>query len=166
MGRPKGSRNLNPKHGESWSGGATTRTPEYVAWINMLGRCTSPNYTGFALYGGRGIRVCERWLTSYSAFLADMGRRPTPAHSLDRVDADGNYEPGNCRWATESQQQRNRRNNRMITAFGQTKCLAEWSESTGIKRETIAVRIKSGHAPERALDPTPLRPGPRARKAA
>lgn len=90
-----------PMHGQS-------RTPEFRAWWDMRQRCLNPNVASYANYGGRGIRVCDRW-NDFSAFRADMGCRPSPAHSLDRIDNDGNYEPGNCRWATRSEQQRNKR---------------------------------------------------------
>jgi len=82
---------------------------EYYAWTSMTQRCTNPKRWNYKNYGGRGIVVCERWLKSFPDFLADMGRKPSPDLSLDRIDNEGNYEPSNCRWATKSQQQRNRR---------------------------------------------------------
>jgi hypothetical protein len=84
--------------------------PEYVAWTSMKNRCTNPKCARYEIYGGRGIEVCQRWMDSYEAFLADVGRRPGPEYSLDRYpNTDGNYEPGNVRWATRSQQSLNRR---------------------------------------------------------
>lgn len=75
----------------------------------MINRCTNERVPEFARYGARGISVCERWASSYENFLADMGRKPSPSHSIDRIDNDDNYEPGNCRWATAKQQRANRR---------------------------------------------------------
>lgn len=82
---------------------------EYSVWGNMVRRCGSPKATGFQYYGGRGIKVCERWRRSFKAFLADMGPRPSRRHSIDRINVDGHYEPGNCRWATRRIQDANRR---------------------------------------------------------
>jgi hypothetical protein len=98
-------------HGEARHG---KLTPEYRAWAALINRCENPQNPRFKDYGGRGITVCERWRSSYETFLADMGRRPSPRHSLDRIDNNGHYEPANCRWATASEQRRNQR--RMITS--------------------------------------------------
>jgi hypothetical protein len=97
--------NSNFRHGHArrhaWS-------PEYMTWLAMLGRCKHPSTNSFEIYGGRGITVCERWQI-FSNFLEDMGPKPTLEHSIDRIDGDGNYEPGNCRWATPEGQRANRR---------------------------------------------------------
>lgn len=91
-------------------------SPEYRAWQHLIGRCTNPNDSAYANYGGRGIAVCEEWLQSFEAFYAHVGARPTANHSIDRYpDNDGNYEPGNVRWATRSQQMNNRRPFKLLT---------------------------------------------------
>jgi len=132
------------KHGRA-------KTPEYNSWQGMISRCENVNNSDFANYGGRGIRVCERWRESFEAFFADMGPRPTAGHSVDRVDVNGNYVLDNCRWSTQRQQQRNRRNNRWITAHGITLTLAEWSERTGIRPGVILRRLKIGWKPDDAV---------------
>lgn len=103
---------VTTKHGEADN---PKRTPEYRAWIHMIERCYNPTYKQYKDYGGRGISVCDRWRYDYTAFLADMGRRPSSRHSIDRYpDNNGNYGPGNCRWATRKQQQNNMRTNKIL----------------------------------------------------
>lgn len=124
---------------------------EYGIWSGMVSRCHNPKHRRFSDYGGRGIKVCERWRSSYENFLADMGRKPSPKHTIDRRDNDGNYEPGNCRWATRVEQGRNRSNNHMLTWRGETLCIAEWAERTGLPPRRIASRISRGWSTDRAL---------------
>ena len=100
------------KHGEAGGDGGVGRSVEYRLWSGMKDRCFNKNEQDYPYYGGAGITVCERWLT-FEPFLADMGRRPSPKHSLDRIDGTGNYEPGNVRWATRSLQNYNRRRKRI-----------------------------------------------------
>lgn len=139
--RGKGRGNL--RHG-------FTGTPEWNVWCEVRRRCTNRNSSSFPNYGGRGIVVCERW-KSFENFFSDMGKRPSPEHQIERSDNDGNYEPSNCRWATRTEQARNRRSTRLIVAFGEALPLAAWSERTGIGRSTIAMRILRGMNPEQAL---------------
>lgn len=127
-----------------------TGTPEYSTWRGMIRRSHSGTADCAADYKGRGIRVCERWL-KFENFLADMGPRPSPAHSIDRIDNGGHYEPGNCRWATSVQQNRNRRSNRPVTAKGRTRLVVEWAADLGITPEALAWRLDHGWPPDRAV---------------
>lgn len=121
-------------------GNAESRT--YVSWKAMKKRCTNKNYRQFHLYGGRGIKICDRWY-SFANFLADMGERPM-SMTLDRINSNGNYEPSNCRWATDKEQNRNASNARHVTIAGRTQCLAAWTEETGVSQTTIFRRMKRG----------------------
>lgn len=130
-----------------------TKTREYRIWDGIRSRCKRPNQQAWEYYGRRGIKVCERWDNSFEAFFADMGKAPTPAHSIDRIDPDGDYEPTNCRWATVMEQNQNKRSNVFLTAFGQTLCLSEWGRKTGLDSATIQRRLRKGCSPEDALGP-------------
>lgn len=137
------------KHGHAKPG---NWHPLYTIWAQMKSRCYSTTARGYANYGGRGVTVCDRWRESFEAFLADMGDRPSPEHTLDRYpNNDGNYEPGNCRWATPAQQQRNKRNNRLLTCGGKTLCVQEWAELLGVRPNNIMTRLRLGWTAEEAL---------------
>jgi hypothetical protein len=126
----------------------------YSRWMRMRVRCEQPQSVSFPHYGARGIGVCPRWL-DFENFLADMGECPTKEHTLDRIDTNGNYEPGNVRWATQKEQQNNRTNNHRITFRGETLTLTQWAERIGVKRVTLQARITQlGWPIERALTAT------------
>lgn len=118
------------------------KTSTYRIWGGMKARCTNPSEPAYKHYGGRGIAVCERWM-NFPNFLADMGERPSRM-SIDRIDNDGNYEPGNCRWATFAEQALNRSNNRLITAFGKTQPMKVWCEEYSIDSSTLERRLDRG----------------------
>lgn len=119
-----------------------SRTSTYAVWRSMLARCMNPKAKDYPRYGGRGITVCERWRT-FENFLADMGERPAGL-TLEREDGSRGYEPRNCKWATPTEQARNRRTNVMVTHNGVVATVAEWAERTGLERKTIEYRIRAG----------------------
>lgn len=128
---------------------------ERVSWRQMRTRCNNPNDGGYRRYGGRGIRVCDRW-ASFQPFLEDMGARPSLQHSIDRIDNDGDYTPENCRWATQSEQQSNTSRNRMLTHNGVTLTMAEWARRLGMNIQTLHMRLTAqGWSTEKALS-TPV----------
>lgn len=137
---------MNLKHGKSYSS-------TYRIWASMIARCTNPSSHAFASYGGRGITVCERW-RSFPSFYKDMGDRPD-GKSLERRENNGEYSPENCFWADRKTQNRNKRNNHLITLDGETCTIAEWAERCGLKYGTVHQRIRKGWAPEAAIR-TPL----------
>ncbi len=125
-------------------------TPVYTVWAAMLSRCKNRSQDSYKYYGGKGIKVCERW-HSFENFFSDMGEKPKNK-SLDRINSMMGYGPDNCRWATDMEQANNKTNNRRISAFGKNFTLAEWSRVTGIKSTTITQRIDEyGWDTERAL---------------
>jgi len=126
------------------------KTPEYNAWRDMRSRCYRSTHRHFKNWGGRGITVCERWRESFEAFYEDMGPRPE-GHSIDRIDNSGNYEPGNCRWTTSTQQLRNTRRNNLLTVRGRTQCITAWADESGICSETIHHRLRAGWEVEAAI---------------
>ncbi len=133
-----------------------TKRPEYVIWLGIVSRCLTPSTSSWASYGGRGIKVCDRWRTSFEAFISDMGVRPSIDHSVDRIDNNGNYEPGNCRWATRSEQARNTRVSTAMTVNGTTRTIPDWSDLTGLPIGTLRARLRYGWSPERAVSTPPL----------
>lgn len=136
------------------------KIPEYRTWDSIKQRCYNPKCRSYKSYGGRGIKVCKRWVHSFLTFLTDVGPRPSLAHSLDRwPDNNGNYEPGNVRWAKPKEQSRNRRSNRYLTVGSETRCVSEWADICGIKAATLLARIDSG-MPPLAVVTTPLRQWP------
>jgi len=139
-------RSPNAKHLES----NFRVTTEYRAWRQMRYRCNASSGQYYVRYKLRGIKVCERW-NLYENFLKDMGRRPDDKSSLDRIDNDGDYEPGNCRWATHKEQNRNTSGNNLIECDGEVKTVTEWSSIYGLNIKTIPLRIKRGWSPESAI---------------
>jgi len=123
--------------------------PLITIWFMMLQRCHNPSNRQYGNYGGRGIRVCSRWF-SFAAFLEDVGERP-PGTSLNRIDNDGNYEPGNVSWATRFEQANNQRKNRFLNVGGQRHTVAEWARLLNISYRLIHQRLNRGYSPERAL---------------
>lgn len=137
-----------------------TDTPEHSTWMRMRQRCEDPNNVSFRLYGGRGIKVCDRWRKSFANFLADMGPRPAGA-SLYRINPNGDYAPENCRWATPTEQCNNKRANVRIEFRGRVQTVAEWARELGIKDATLRRRLRMGEPVEKAFNQS-LRPGVRA----
>jgi hypothetical protein len=132
-----------------------TGTREYRAWYSIKRRCNTSSYCNYKNYGGRGITVCDRWKDSFENFYADMGDAPEGT-SIDRIDNNGNYEPSNCRWATDKEQRRNMRTNHMITFSNKTQCVADWASELGISQSAIYSRLnKLNWSIEKSLT-TPL----------
>lgn len=139
----EGGRDGKITHGQS-------DTPTYKSWSDMKSRCSNSRKKDYMDYGGRGIKVCDRWLNSFSLFLEDMGTRP-PGTTLDRIDVNGDYSPENCRWATAKQQQRNKRNNNNVVFRGRSRSLAEWAEGLRMPYDVLRYRLKAGWTPEEAF---------------
>lgn len=119
-----------------------SQSPEFVAWSNMKSRCLNPKCPGYKRYGGRGIRICDEWLNSFETFFADMGPRPGAEYSIERKDSNGNYEPGNCVWATCDEQARSRRTSVLLTFRGETLSVEEWGRRLNISGAAIRHRIR------------------------
>ena len=118
------------------------KPPLYRTWYGMVARCQNPKAQGYHYYGGRGITVCDRWLESFENFYADMGERPSPKHSIDRIDVDGPYSPENCRWATWEEQANNKRNTVWIEFQGERLSAAQWRKRLGVVSDLHAVAKK------------------------
>lgn len=153
VGRPK-------THGD-------TESREYRIWTDMLQRCFNPKRRFYSRYGGRGITVCDRWRNDYAAFLADMGRTPFPDAQIDRTNNDGDYEPGNCRWVSRTENMRNRGNARFVEYGGRRLRLFEWSEELGVPTRLLQVRFHRGWTDEEIITgvraPVASEPKPNAR---
>ncbi len=134
---------LRIRHGHARVGKLTS---EYRILSNIKQRCLNPANTSYKNYGGRGILVCERWLL-FENFFADMGPRPSPKHSIDRINNDGPYCKENCQWATAKEQGRNSRHNTLITAFGRTQCISAWAEEAGLKLNCLLARLNRDRLP-------------------
>lgn len=141
----------NATHGNARRCGNSS---EYDAWNHMKGRVFNTRNMAYKDYGGRGITMCNRWSdpsSGFVQFLEDMGKRPSPQHSIDRIDVNGNYEKDNCRWATQETQMNNTRRSKYITAFGRTQTISMWAKEIGIKYATLFYRINKGMNPEDAM---------------
>lgn len=149
----KRNNRLRSTHGETRNGKIP---PEYLSWRAAKARCFNPNNAQYSSYGGRGITMCRRWRESFKNFVTDMGRRPSLKYSIERIDGSGNYEPGNCKWATSREQTRNRSCTRFYSYRGKTQTIREWSEELGVDFWALAWRYKQGWDAEIALT-TPFR---------
>ena len=121
-----------------------SHTTEHMTWCSLFTRCDNPNSHEYKNYGGRGIGICQRWRESFANFYADMGPKPSPTHSIDRIDNEGDYEPSNCRWATGMTQNRNQRTNVFLTHDGETLCLTDWAKRVGISTPALSTRLQRG----------------------
>lgn len=142
------TREANKTHGQSRGDSSKLG---YSSWKSMRMRCISPTYSSYPNYGGRGIRVCDRWLNSFENFLEDMGPRPSDQHSLDRIDNSGNYCPENCRWATVEQQVNNKRSSIYVEYGGEVLTVGQWAKKLNKCRETLRYRYHKGLSPYEIL---------------
>lgn len=135
-----------PEHPQHWA---------WIVWSGMRRRCYTVSDSAYNRYGGRGIKICDAWLESVRQFYADMGDRPTPKHTIERIDNNGNYEPGNCVWATRAEQTENQRSTKLLTFQGESLSISKWARRLGISRRTLSRRIASGWTVEQALHTNP-----------
>lgn len=122
---------------------------EMIIYYGMKGRCYNKNNKKYKDYGGRGIKVCDRWLESFWNFYEDMGKRPSPKHTLDRINVNGDYCPENCKWSTHEEQANNRRNSLLITYEGKTQSISQWARELNLREGLIRERYHYGYAPEK-----------------
>ena len=125
--------------------------PEWLAWKNIIQRCTNPHHKAYENYGGRGIKICDEWKNDFLAFYNHIGKRPTPKHEVDRIDNEVGYVPENVRWATRKEQSNNRRSNRLITYKEKTMTISQWADEIGIDRKSIQNRIRAGWSVDKTL---------------
>ena len=122
-----------------------TETSEYSAWKNIKSRCLNSDHKHYSNYGGRGIKICDRWKNSFENFFTDMGKKPTSKHSIDRIDNNSDYCPENCKWSTRVQQENNKRTNKpLITIGNETRTIAQWTTKMGFEESVIYNRLKLG----------------------
>lgn len=143
------------RRGQPGSAGGRCASPEYKVWGGMIQRCHNPRSPAFPNYGGRGVRVCDEWRGrgGFARFFEHVGPRPSPDMTVDRIDNDRGYEPGNVRWATRLEQSINSRRVRMVTIGGETRHLAEWAKIAGVDPPTLSYRIRAGWPEDRLLSP-------------
>lgn len=134
-----------------------TKHPLYNVWAKMIRRCVDPRVKEYANYGARGIKVCNEWVDDFWTFVADMGPRPTPKHTVERIRNNGPYAPTNCRWATHAEQKLNTRRSRVITFRGKTLPVTEWARRVGLHPATVFTRLRNGCSPDVALTAAPIR---------
>lgn len=130
--------------------------PEYRVWQTMRLRCTEPTHPAYPSYGARGITICDRWLNSPQNFIEDMGTKPSKKHEIDRIDNDKGYSKENCRWATRSENDRNRRSTRWVEYRGERRKLVELREEAGLTESQVYNRLRMGWPIEKVLE-TPVR---------
>lgn len=133
------------------------RSKAYYTWTGMKQRCLNKKSPSYALYGGRGISVCDRWVASFENFINDMGNPPLTSYSLDRIDTNGNYNKDNCRWTTQLVQENNRRDNVMLTVDGVTLTLRQWADITGINKGKLEKRFYRMKSFNKIISPCDLR---------
>jgi hypothetical protein len=138
------AKELKTKHG-------LYKIPEYQVWKSMKSRCSNPNNIGYHRYGGRGIYICKRWWDDFGNFISDMGRRPNPTDTLERIDNNMGYLGANCCWASRKVQNNNTRSNHYITHKGETHTMSEWATITGIHYSTLRIRLQRGWSEHDAL---------------